>query len=177
MKLKELRATATEYIKENKLSILTLGKTPDPKNPGEYLEQKRPALLNWKILQNKPIENPEDLFTGELVNSKLPIYGLGVITGSVNGNLEVLDIDTKNDPKGWIWEDLKTQIENTLPHLLEQFLIVQTVSGGYHIYYRCETIEGNLKLAHNESGEAILETRGEGGYVVNMISPAHSLNY
>ena len=111
------------------------------------------------------------MFTGELVNSKLPIYGLGVITGAVNGNLEVLDIDTKNDLKGWIWEDLKTQIENTLPHLLEQFLIVQTVSGGYHIYYRCETIEGNLKLAHNESGEAILETRGEGGYVVAPPTP------
>jgi hypothetical protein len=171
MTLDRIRATATEYIKENKLSILTLGKTPDPKNPGEYLEQKRPALLNWKPLQNKPIENPEDLFTGELVNSKLPIYGLGVITGAVNGNLEVIDIDTKNDTKGWIWEDLKTQIENTLPHLLEQFLIVQTVSGGYHIYYRCETIEGNLKLAHNEKGEAILETRGEGGYVVAPPTP------
>lgn len=171
MKLDIIRATATKYIKENKLSILTLGKTPDPKNPGEYLEQKRPALLNWKPLQNKPIENPEDLFTGELVNPKLPIYGLGVITGAVNGNLEVIDIDTKNDTKGWIWEDLKTQIENTLPHLLEQFLIVQTVSGGYHIYYRCETIEGNLKLAHNEKGEAILETRGEGGYVVAPPTP------
>lgn len=171
MKLDRIKDTAKEYLKENKLSILTLGKTPDPKNPGEYLEQKRPALLNWKPLQNKPIENPEDLFTGDLVNSKLPIYGLGVITGAVNGNLEVIDIDTKNDTKGWIWEDLKTQIENTLPHLLEQFLIVQTVSGGYHIYYRCETIEGNLKLAHNEKGEAILETRGEGGYVVAPPTP------
>ncbi len=183
MTLDRIRATATEYIKGNKLSILTLGKTPDPKNPGKYLEQKRPALLNWKPLQSQPIENPEDLFTGKLVNPKLPIYGLGVITGSVNGNLEVIDVDTKYDIKGGIWEALKKGIRDTLPHLLEQFLIVQTVSGGYHIYYRCETIEGNQVFAireatseeklekPKESIKPLIETRGEGGYIVAPPTP------
>jgi len=183
MTLDRIRATATEYIKENKLSILTLGKTPDPKNPGEYLEQKRPALLNWKLLQSQPIENPEDLFTGKLVNSKLPIYGLGVITGAVNGNLEVIDVDTKYDIKGGIWEALKKGIQDTLPHLLEQFLIVQTVSGGYHIYYRCETIAGNQVFAIREATteeklekpkeniKPLIETRGEGGYIVAPPTP------
>jgi replicative DNA helicase len=183
MKLDRIRATATEYIKENKLSILTLGKTPNPKNPGEYLEQKRPALIQWEPLQKAPIENPEDLFTGKLVNSKLPIYGLGVITGAVNGNLEVIDVDTKYDIKGGIWEDLKKGMEDTLPHLLEQFLIVQTVSGGYHIYYRCETIAGNQVFAIREATpeeklekakekiKPLIETRGEGGYVVAPPTP------
>jgi hypothetical protein len=159
MTLDIIRATAKEYIEERGLSVITI------------TDKKSPALIEWKTLQKRAIENSEDLFTGAKVNTKFPIYGLGVITGSVNGNLEVIDIDTKNDTKGWIWEDLKEEIENTLPHLLEQFLIVQTVSGGYHIYYRCETIEGNLKLAHNEKGEAILETRGEGGYVVAPPTP------
>jgi hypothetical protein len=183
MTLDKIRATATEYIKENKLSILTLGKTPDPKNPGEYFEQKRPALLKWEPLQNKPIENPEDLFTGKLVNSKLPIYGLGVITGAVNGNLEVIDVDTKYDIKGGIWEALKKGIQDTLPHLLEQFLIVQTVSGGYHIYYRCEKIAGNQVFAIREATpeeklekpkekiKPLIETRGEGGYIVAPPTP------
>lgn len=161
MTLDIIRATAKEYIEERGLSVITI------------TDKKSPALIEWKTLQNRAIENPEELFTGARVNTKLPIYGLGVITGSVNGNLEVIDIDTKNDTKGWIWEDLKEEIENTLPHLLEQFLIVQTVSGGYHIYYRCETIEKNLKLAHNEKGEAILETRGEGGYVVAPPTPKY----
>lgn len=161
MTLDIIRATAKEYIEERGLSVITI------------TDKKSPALIEWKTLQNRAIENPEELFTGAKVNTKLPIYGLGVITGSVNGNLEVIDIDTKNDTKGWIWEDLKEEIENTLPHLLEQFLIVQTVSGGYHIYYRCETIEKNLKLAHNEKGEAILETRGEGGYVVAPPTPKY----
>ena len=163
MSLDKIRATAKEYINERGLSVITI------------LENKRPALYEWKTLQQKAIENPEDLFTGAKVNTKFPIYGLGVITGSVNGNLEVIDIDTKNDTKGWIWEDLKEELENTLPALLGQFLIVQTKSGGYHIYYRSETIEGNLKLANNPKGEAILETRGEGGYVVAPPTPDYTI--
>ena len=92
MSLDKIRATAKEYINERGLSVITI------------LENKRPALYEWKTLQQKAIENPEDLFTGAKVNTKFPIYGLGVITGSVNGNLEVIDIDTKNDTKGGIWE-------------------------------------------------------------------------
>jgi len=163
MSLDKIRATAKEYINERGLSVITI------------LENKRPALYEWKTLQQKAIENPEDLFTGAKVNTKFPIYGLGVITGSVNGNLEVIDIDTKNDTKGGIWEALKEEIENILPSLLGQFLIVQTKSGGYHIYYRSETIEGNLKLANNPKGEAILETRGEGGYVVAPPTPGYTI--
>ena len=163
MTLDRIRAKAIEYIQKRGLSVITI------------LDNKRPALYEWKTLQHKAIENPEDLFTGARVNTKFPIYGLGVITGSVNGNLEVIDIDTKNDTKGWIWEDLKEEIENTLPALLGQFLIVQTKSGGYHIYYRSETIEGNLKLANNPKGEAILETRGEGGYVVAPPTPDYKI--
>lgn len=163
MTLDRIRATAKEYIEKRGLSVITI------------LDNKRPALFEWKTLQQKAIENPEDLFTGAKVNTKFPIYGLGVITGSVNGNLEVIDIDTKNDTKGGIWKALKEEIENTLPDLIGQFLIVQTKSGGYHIYYRSETIEGNLKLANNPKGEAILETRGEGGYVVAPPTPDYTI--
>lgn len=163
MTLDIIRATAKEYIEKRGLSVITI------------LDNKRPALFEWKTLQQRAIENPEDLFTGAKVNTKFPIYGLGVITGSVNGNLEVIDIDTKNDTKGGIWKALKEEIENTLPDLIGQFLIVQTKSGGYHIYYRSESIEGNLKLANNPKGEAILETRGEGGYVVAPPTPDYTI--
>lgn len=163
MTLDRIRATAKEYIEKRGLSVITI------------LDNKRPALFEWKTLQQRAIENPEDLFTGAKVNTKFPIYGLGVITGSVNGNLEVIDIDTKNDTKGGIWKALKEEIENTLPDLIGQFLIVQTKSGGYHIYYRSESIEGNLKLANNPKGEAILETRGEGGYVVAPPTPDYTI--
>jgi hypothetical protein len=41
-----------------------------------------------------------------------------------------------------------------------------------HLYYRCETIAGNMKLAKDENGETLIETRGEGGYVLAPPSPA-----
>lgn len=163
MTLDIIRATAKEHIEKRGLSVISI------------IDNKSPALYEWKTLQQRSIENFEDLFTGKLVNPKSPIYGLGVITGAVNGNLEVIDIDTKNDTKGGIWKVLKEEIENTLPDLLVQFLIVQTKSGGYHIYYRSETIEKNLKLANNPKGEAILETRGEGGYVVAPPTPDYTI--
>jgi hypothetical protein len=163
MTLDRIRAKAKEYIEERGLSVITV------------TDKKSPALIEWKTLQNRAIKNPEDLFTGAKVNTKFPIYGLGIITGSVNGNLEVIDIDTKHDLKGGIWEDLKEEIQNTLSDLIGQFLIVQTKSGGYHIYYRSETIERNLKLANNQIGEVIIETRGEGGYVVAPPTPDYTI--
>jgi hypothetical protein len=61
MSLDKIRATAREYITERGLSIMTI------------LENKIPALYEWKSLQQKAIENPEDLFTGAKVNTKFPI--------------------------------------------------------------------------------------------------------
>jgi hypothetical protein len=44
---------------------------------------------------------------------------------------------------------------------------VQTPSDGRHLYYRCETIAGNLRLAQrlgvDETPETVIETPGEGG--------------
>jgi hypothetical protein len=59
-----------------------------------------------------------------------------------------------------------------------KLLIVTTVSNGFHIYYRCEQIQGNQKLANrpatpeelkenpNLKEFVLIETRGEGGYVI-----------
>lgn len=41
--------------------------------------------------------------------------------------------------------------------------------GGFHVVWRCEEVEGNLKLARERQGDAVkvhIETRGEGGYIV-----------
>ena len=49
--------------------------------------------------------------------------------------------------------------------------IVRTPGGGIHLYYRCDDLEGNKKLASvlnppdtKPPSETIIETRGEGGY-------------
>jgi hypothetical protein len=48
------------------------------------------------------------------------------------------------------------------------------MSGGYHIYYRLPyTPDGNQKLAKNKQGEAVIETRGHGGYVIAPPHPSY----
>lgn len=88
---------------------------------------------------------------------------VGVITGKVSGNLEIIDVDVKNDPSGTIWEEYTKLIP---PSLFERFLIQTTPNNGYHIIYRCTEaeIEGNQKLALNSDQKVIIETRGEAGY-------------
>jgi len=88
---------------------------------------------------------------------------IGIITGKVSGNLEIIDIDVKNDPKRIIFNEYKKLI----PEELFKKLIIQTTPNeGYHFIYKCQetVIEGNQKLAHSTAGEVILESRGEGGY-------------
>ena len=88
---------------------------------------------------------------------------VGIITGTISGNLEIVDIDVKNDPKKSVWEDYR----NLIPQELYAKLLVQsTPNDGYHLIYRCPeaVIEPNQALAKTEDKKVIIETRGEGGY-------------
>lgn len=121
---------------------------------------KRPALTEWTSYQSNimPEEEIERLFTGAV--------GLGIVCGRVSGGLEVIDVDTKHDTTGTLWEEFSRLLEDNLPETYKELVIAQTKSGGYHIYYRCETIEGNKKLANKLNREVLIETRGQGGYVI-----------
>ena len=88
---------------------------------------------------------------------------VGIITGKISGNLEIIDIDVKNDPNRSIMDEYKALI----PQDLYNRLIIQTTPNkGYHIIYRCPeaVIEKNQKLALHSDQAVIIETRGEGGY-------------
>ena len=130
-------------------------------------EDKRPALPSWSPYQSERMNTDQvgGFFSG--VNIK----GLGIICGAVSGNLEVIDVDTKHDTTGSLWIELKTLIEDNLPDVYNSLVIAQTKSGGYHIYYRCKEIKGNLKLATKQNREVLIETRGEGGYVIAPPTP------
>jgi predicted P-loop ATPase len=65
---------------------------------------------------------------------------------------------------GDFWKEIKGQV-----------VIQETMSGGFHFIYKCDVIEGNQKLARNKKGEVILETRGEGGYVVIAPTPEYKI--
>ena len=112
-------------------------------------EDKLPALPSWKPFQSQRMNKDQvgGFFTGANIN------GLGIICGAVSGNLEVIDVDTKHDTTGSLWDELRTLIEDNLPEVYKSLVIAQTRSGGYHIYYRCKEIKGNLKLATKQNRE------------------------
>lgn len=106
-------------------------------------------------------------FTTSLITeqeiTKYSFTCIGVATGFTSGNLEAIDFDIKNSNEpDMVMVNFK---KNVRKELLDKLVVQKTISGGYHIIYRCKTIESNQKLALNETGEAIIETRGEGGYI------------
>ena len=133
-------------------------------------EDKLPALPTWKPYQSERIKEDEieALFSG--VNVK----GLAIICGVISGGLEVIDVDTKHDTTGTLWDELSSLIKDNLPELYSRLVIAQTRSGGYHIYYRCISIAGNLKLSTKLNREVLIETRGEGGYVIAPPTPKYT---
>jgi replicative DNA helicase len=133
-------------------------------------EDKLPALPTWKPYQSQRLkeEEVEDLF------SRVNVKGLAIICGLISGGLEVIDVDTKHDTTGCLWDELRSLIEDNLPELYNKLVIAQTRSGGYHIYYRCSSIAGNLKLSTKLNREVLIETRGEGGYVIAPPTPKYT---
>jgi replicative DNA helicase len=162
--------------------------------------EKNPALSTWKQYQSQRMreEDINKLFTGEIVK------GLGIVCGAISGGLEVIDVDAKYSITGSLWEELKSLIEDNLPELYKRLVIAQTKNKGYHIYYKCSSIEGNQKLANrpttpeereqtykkeisegkdeqtakriseNEKVKVLIETRGEGGQVVAPPTPGYT---
>lgn len=107
---------------------------------------------------------------------------IGILTGDT---LEVIDIDSKRDLTGSLYKTLLRAIKYTLPDIYDSIVIQSTVNGGYHLFYRCSQIAGPLILARrrgepNELAKGqrrltLIETRGEGNYV--MVSPTPGYNF
>lgn len=135
------------------------------------------AILQWKKFQSE-IPDEKEL---QKQFTHAQARGLAVICGAVSGNLEVVDVDVKYDLTGTLWEDLSEMIKP----LLDKLYIVKTKSAGYHLYYKCEVIEQNQKLASRPATEeelknnpnvkeiVLIETRGEGGYVIAPPTPGY----
>ena len=109
-------------------------------------------------------------------------FGFGVACGSTSGGLEVLDFDCHFGDAKKIISDFITI--NEVSEIMKKYKlpIVSTQNGGYHIYFRSDFCGGNQKLASRpkltEDGkryrpDAIIETRGEGGYVVAPPTPKY----
>ena len=132
------------------------------------------SIGQWKQYQTN-IATDQQL---EQMFSHPKCEGIAIIAGAVSGNLEIIDVDCKYEIGMDLWHEYSSKIHAADKALYDKLLIVQTKSKGYHIYYRCETIEGNKKLAERPATDdeihknpnvkqcVLIETRGEAGYVI-----------
>jgi len=123
---------------------------------------KRPTV-EWKAYQDRlPTETEWD----EWAKTAL---GICIVTGRASDNLIVIDFDDK----GSRFEAWKQKLPK---ELFDRLVIVQTQSGGYHVYTRCDAEPiGNVKLARTAEKETLIETRGEGGLVIAPPTPGYKI--
>lgn len=118
----------------------------------------------WKEQQTKKLS--KEVFIKHYSNATSTNFGL--VTGFED--LEVIDVDLKvfstTKEKVDFWEELISLLKESIFDFEEKFVIYKTKSAGYHILYKSKRVEGNLKLSSLKGHkEAVIETRGVGGYV------------
>ncbi len=141
---------------------------------------KRP-MAEWKKLQTERPTEPQlrAWFQGGRT-------GVGFICGQVSGGLEMLEFEGRAVDAGMLGAYDEAAIAAGLGNLFDHIALgymEATPSGGVHLLYRCETPLGNTKLARRPATadeladnpgdpvKVLIETRGEGGYVI--VAPSH----
>lgn len=144
-------------------SLLQAGLSVIPTNG-----DKTPAVVTWKPFQARKA-------TAEEFLSWPQAHGLGIVCGPVSGGVFCFDVDLKNCPTGRSALEFMELVREQAPDLPDRLVAEETPSGGWHFVGRCAKTIGNLKLARNKAGKAIIETRGEGGYFCAAPTPAYTL--
>lgn len=132
---------------------------------------KRPAIA-WKEFQE--VRPTTEQILGWFHNDQ--VQGLGVITGAVSGNLELLEFEGRA-----VKQDLHIEAKDaiTVAGLGDVWQRIvdgyseSTPSGGIHFLYRVNgELPGNTKIASKagEDGGCLIETRSEGGFCITAPS-------
>lgn len=149
--------------------------------------KKRPAVMNgqgpkpfgWDAFKMRSMSEQE--IERHFKNAPK----IGIVCGQVSGHLEVIDHDAPGMFESWCAIVRAFGYED----LLNRLVITQTPRGhGYHCIYRCpEGIEPGKKLARRsatpeelavkpkELVKGLIETRGEGHYIVAFPSSGYTL--
>lgn len=102
--------------------------------------KKVPTIKEWQISEKK-----HNLDGSE---------GVGMVCGKLSGYVEVIDIDSKYDLTGKMFDNFKRLIHDCDNTILGKLVVQKTRNNGYHLIYRCSVIAGNLKLANRPTSEA-----------------------
>lgn len=129
------------------------------------MPEKEPSV-KWKQYQTRIPRLGELSYNGSIA----------LVCGSVSGDVEVIDVDIKNDPTGKLIDNLKEAILKYTSAISDDDLLIQsTPSGGCHLIYKCDKIEGNQILAKGFDKKVLIETRGIGGYVCIDPTPGYNV--
>ncbi|AYN58133.1 DNA primase/polymerase [Arthrobacter phage Judy] len=98
--------------------------------------------------------------------------GIGIITGTISGNLEMAEVEGRGADR--LPEIAQLATDTGLADLWARLCagwLEQSPSGGWHWFYKISYPEGfkfpgNTKLAKAANKETLAETRSEGGFVV-----------
>lgn len=125
-------------------------------------DDKRTSLKTWSEYRSRIATVSE---ISEWRNSKR----MAIVCGAVSGNLLCLDFDVKY-AKCDIVKKYRDAVDNQ--SLMRKIVMEQTPSGGWHLIFRCSTPRPSEKIARDiGQKEAMIETKGEGGYFVCAPSP------
>jgi putative DNA primase/helicase len=99
-------------------------------------------------------------------------YGVGIITGTISGNLEMAEVEGRGADR--LPEIAQLATDSGMGDLWARLCtgwLEQSPSGGWHWFYKISYPEGfkfpgNTKLAKAANKETLAETRSEGGFVV-----------
>lgn len=128
---------------------------------------KKPAL-SWArfMLERADVPLVDSWYTSHTS------HGIGIVCGHVSDNLLVLDVESEE-----AWVNLLQTIAQTSQELLELILsssLSVTPSGGRHLLMHCDhPAPAGTVLARDSAGDVLIETRGQGHYIVAPGSPVH----
>lgn len=137
--------------------------------------------LDWKQYQYHVMD--DNVLRKEF--SRHHVSGIAVICGKISGNLELIDMDAKNDLTGSLVRDFHHRLDERDPGLINQLVKGSTINHGLHFYYRCAEIGRSTPLARRPSTieelarepkrkvRVLIETKAEAGYGVAPPTPGY----
>jgi hypothetical protein len=140
------------------------------------IDKDKKPIYSWKAYQTKLISKSE--FENQF-NHKQKHY-IGYACGF--GGIEVIDVDLKVFPtlkeQNDFWNEFLDLLRTNIDDFDLKFVIYKTVNQGYHIAYRCDEPGRNVKIAVLKNHkEAVIESRGQGGYCILYTNQISKLSY
>lgn len=139
------------------------------------------SIHSWKRYQKNIIND----YSLKEVFGRPEALGIAIVCGTVSANLEVIDLDERNNLDGSLLDQFIIKVNDYNAELFSRLTIASTKNNGYHFFYRCIEIGNNCHLARrpcsdieiagnpDQKVKVLIETKSEGGYVIVYPTPGY----